>query len=57
MDVDVIIRYEQGELEEDEIIDLFQNLIDTGIVWKLQGNYGRQAKRLIDAGLCYATPV
>ena len=47
-----IIAYEQGELEEDEIIELFQYLIDTGLAWRLQGSYGRRAVELIEAGLC-----
>ena len=30
----------------------FQYLIDTGIVWGLQGWYGRTATDLINAGIC-----
>ena len=51
-DVAKIIAFENGELSEQEVIDLFQELIDTGIVWSLQGSYGRVAAKLIDAGLC-----
>jgi hypothetical protein len=47
-----IMAYEAGELEQDEIIEGFQALIDSGLAWKLQGSYGRMASRLIDAGLC-----
>ena len=46
-----IMAYEQGDLDEDEIIDLFQNLVSTGVVWTLQGSYGRTAKDLLEAGL------
>lgn len=46
-----IIAYEQGELGEFEVLELFQHLVDTGLAWKLQGSYGRQAQRLIEAGL------
>ena len=50
--IDKIIAYEQGELSEEDTIELFQELIDTGLAWKLQGCYGRAAKSLIEAGLC-----
>jgi hypothetical protein len=50
--VDSIIKFESGELQESEIIDLFQGLIDSGMAWQLQGTYGRTAKTLIDLGYC-----
>ena len=46
-----IIEYEAGELDETEILALFQKLVDSGLAWQLQGVYGRTAMRLIDAGL------
>ena len=49
--VDRIIAFEQGELDDDEVVDLFQDLIDSGIVWQLQGSYGRIARDLIAAGV------
>ena len=49
---DMIIKYEMGLLDDIEIISLFQELIDTGHAWKLQGHYGRTAKALIEAGYC-----
>ena len=50
--IDQIIAYENGELDNDETISLFQSLIDSGLAWQLQGSYGRQAARLIEAGYC-----
>jgi hypothetical protein len=50
--VNQIIRYEQGELLDTEIVELFQELIDTGLVFHLQGHYGRTALGLIESGLC-----
>ena len=50
--VDKIIAFEQGDLDEDGIIQLFQELIDSGLVWQLQGSYGRMARSLIEAGYC-----
>jgi hypothetical protein len=49
--VDKIIDYEQDTLDEEEIIDLFQELVTTGVVWSLQGHYGRTAAGLIQEGL------
>lgn len=50
--LNTIIQYENGELTEDEMIALFQELIDSGLAWKLQGSYGRTARDLIEQGLC-----
>ena len=51
--VSKIIAYEQGELSDDDSIELFQELIDSGLVWQLQGHYGRTATALINAGHCH----
>ena len=52
IDVSKIMAYESDEMTQEEIIEFFQELIDTGAAWQLQGHYGRVAKSLIDAGLC-----
>lgn len=48
---DAIIAYEQNELGEEETIELFQELVNSGLAWQLQGHYGRTAKYLLEAGL------
>lgn len=52
MDVDAIIRYENGDLDDDETVRFFQSLIDSGLAWSLQGHYGRMAIDLISEGYC-----
>ena len=49
-----IVEYEKGELNNDQTIQLFQELLDSGIVWDLQGHCGRLAYQLIEAGLITA---
>lgn len=53
-DVDFIMRLEgeDDDLTQDEVIDAFQDGINTGMVWGLQGAYGRMAQALIDQGYC-----
>ena len=46
-----IVQYEQGELNQEQTIQLFQELVDSGLVLKLQGHYGRFAAQLLEAGL------
>lgn len=37
---------------EEQLINAWQTLIDTGLAWELQGFFGRTAKHLIEQGIC-----
>jgi len=45
-----IIRYEEGAMDFDEVVSLFQKLKDTGMVFHLQGHYHRQLEFLMEEG-------
>ena len=45
-----ILAFEDGSLDREGTIELFQHLVDSGLAWQLQGHYGRSAQDLIDAG-------
>ena len=48
--IDLIMEFEQGQLDANGIIDLFASLIQSGMAYQLQGSYGRMANALIDKG-------
>lgn len=59
--LEAMTAWESGELDEESTINLFQDLVDSGQAWTLQGTYGRTASGLIEAGLVvdasdYTTP-
>lgn len=49
---DKVMDYECGSMPPKEIIPFFQQLIDSGMAWKLQGGYTSQATNLIQQGYC-----
>lgn len=50
--LEAIIAIEDGTIEQDERIAEFQSMINSGMAWKLQGSYGREAMALIESGDC-----
>ena len=49
--VSQIMAYENGEMEEPEMIAFFQFLLDSGMIYSLQGSYQRMAEHLLSEGL------
>lgn len=52
MQINKLIALEQGELDEREEIQAYQEMINDGSVWRMQGSAGRRAMDLLRAGLC-----
>ncbi len=57
LDLYLATAYAEGFCEgenasQEEQIIAWQYLIDTGMVWSLQGNFGRTATSLIKVGVC-----
>jgi hypothetical protein len=49
--VQLIIDFEYGDLDFDETVVLFQYLVESGMVYSLNGHYQRFAQSLIDSDL------
>ena len=45
-----IMSFEEGELDNEEVFALFQFLLDSGMIYNLQGSYQRMAEDLLLAG-------
>lgn len=46
-----IVKWEETGMNSQEEAKFFQNLVNSGQVWRLQGSYGRRAMELIEAGV------
>lgn len=49
--LNMLMDYEDGNLDNSLVPVLFQNLVDSGLIFSLQGHYVKVAKELVDAGL------
>jgi len=55
-DIDAILALEDGDpLMQEEYVEAYQYLINSGTVWHLQGSHCRNAAALLDEGLCTET--
>ena len=53
--IDAIMMIEGNDMASpEEVLDAWQHLIDTAVVWHLQGSYQRYAIQLIERGVCTA---
>jgi hypothetical protein len=43
-------RYERAELDEGEVCDLFQVLIDSGLIMKMRADIIHAARQMVDLG-------
>jgi hypothetical protein len=53
LDKDLLIRYEQGDLSEEEFLTLFQQIFDTQAHKWLKGHYSQTLSQLCSAGLIH----
>lgn len=49
MNLDKMRQWESGEMSNEQEAAFFQDLVNTGLCWKLGGKYMRRAGELIEA--------
>ena len=54
--VNQIVAYENGEMDEEEIVEFFQELLDDNLIYSLQGSYQRTAMLLLELGHIVRNP-
>ena len=53
LEATMIAEGEQEPKSDEQYIQAWQQLIDTGLAWTMQGFFGRTAATMIQNGLCY----
>ena len=51
--LDLLLDYESDQLDNDQIVELFQQIYDNKAYLWLQGHYERTLDHLIDSGLIH----
>ena len=53
LEATMIAEGAQEPESDEQYIQAWQQLIDTGLAWQLQGFFGRTASAMIQNGICY----
>jgi hypothetical protein len=51
-DVGEVLAYEEGGLDAESTARMMQNMINSGMAWRMQGSYGRACMDMIESGRC-----
>lgn len=43
--------YEAGSMSRNELVSFFQELVDSGLAWELEGHYARMTDALLKKGV------